>query len=695
MKKLFDFLRNKHGLLFKVLLFVIAVAGIVFIFPREGKFKYEFQKGKPWPHEDLIAPFNFPIYKLDKQLEEERNEVYNNHKPYFFKEQKVKEEALKRLNENFPVAWGRVDKESGNFSYDTYYLKTAERFLNQIYKKGIIELHESVEDKSEEEEINVLIDNVAEEVQLKDVYTIQEVFEKLNSDLKQFNQAEQSFLFNLLEEHIKHNISYDAATNEMMLEEELEKISPTQGLVQEGERVIAKGELINDERYQLVESLKREYESQTGADSQQFYILLGQIILVSLMILSLAMFLLSFRKEIIRSDIKIIFLLILIVLFVFGAKMAIHIENIHIYLMPFCMLPLLIRTFFDMRVALFTHLVATLIVGFIAPNPYEFIIIQMIAGILTLFSILNLRNRSQLFLSSLIIFGVYCAVYLSIGLIQEGSFADTNWRFLGWFFGSAMLTLFAYPLVYILEKIFGFVSDVTLMELADTNSKLLRKLNLKAPGTFQHSLQVSNLAEEAIRTIGGNSLLVRTGALYHDIGKMHNPNYFIENQNSDYNPHDELTPEESASIIIEHVIRGIEMARRYNLPDIIIDFIRTHHGTSRTLYFYRQHKEQNPEMEIDESKFRYPGPIPYSKETAVLMMADSVEAASRSLASYDRQSIENLVDGIIDMQIKEEQFVTASITFKDITEIKKIFKKKLMSIYHVRVEYPEEKNDKA
>lgn len=691
MNQFFSFLRNKHGLIFKVFLFVIAVAGIVFIFPREGKFKYEFQKGKPWPHEDLIAPFNFPIYKLDKQLENERMEVLAKHKPYFFKRLKVKEEALKSLEEDFPLAWNKIDPESGAYTYGTFYKSLAKRFLNQIYDQGVVELHETIEDKGKEDEIYVLEENVAEEAKLKNLYTIQEAFEKLNREIKGLNDDEQAFLYSLLENKINHNLSYDAATNEMMLEEELEKISPTQGLVQEGERVVAKGELINDERYQLVESLKREYESQTGAESQQLYILLGQIILVSLMILALAMFLLSFRKEIIRSDIKIMFLLILIVLFVFGAKMAINIDNIHIYLVPFCMLPLLIRTFFDMRVALFTHLVAVLIVGFIAPNPYEFIIIQMIAGILTLFSILNLRNRSQLFLSSLIIFAVYCSVYLSIGLIQEGSFADTNWRFLGWFFGSAMLTLFAYPLVYILEKIFGFVSDVTLMELADTNSKLLRKLNFKAPGTFQHSLQVSNLAEEAIRTIGGNSLLVRTGALYHDIGKMHNPNYFIENQNSDYNPHDELTPEESASIIIEHVIRGIEMARRYKLPDIIIDFIRTHHGTSRTLYFYRLHKEQNPETEVDEKKFRYPGPIPYSKETAVLMMADSVEAASRSLSSYDRRSIENLVDGIIDIQIKEEQFVTASITFKDITDIKKIFKKKLMSIYHVRVEYPEDK----
>ncbi len=327
--------------------------------------------------------------------------------------------------------------------------------------------------------------------------------------------------------------------------------------------------------------------------------------------------------------------------------------------------------------------------GFIVPNPYEFTIIQMIAGILTLFSIANQNKRAQLFLSSLIIFIAYAFVYFAISLIQDGAIEENSWKFLGWFVISALLTLFTYPLVYVFEKIFGFVSDVTLMELADTNSKLLKKLNMKAPGTFQHSLQVANLAEEAIRAIGGNILLVRTGALYHDIGKMNMPNYFIENQNSDYNPHEDLSPEESASIIIEHVIKGVEMARRYKLPDIIIDFIRTHHGTTKPMYFYNQYKEQHPNEEIDEEQFNYPGPVPYSKETAVLMMADSVEAASRSLKKYDGQAIEKLVNGIIDLQIKEDQFIMSDITFSEITMIKKIFKKKLMNIYHVRIEYPE------
>jgi len=411
--------------------------------------------------------------------------------------------------------------------------------------------------------------------------------------------------------------------------------------------------------------------------------------LVALLILSLGLFLYSFRQEIISSDTKIVFLLFLIVLFVFGAKVFLSIENINLYLLPFCILPIIIRTFFDIRVALFTFLVTILIVGFVAPNPYEFIIIQMITGMLTLLGIVNLRNRSQLFISSLVVFSVYSVVYLSIGLIQEGSFQSTDWKFLGWFFGSAMLTLFAYPLIYIFEKVFGFVSDVTLMELADTNNQLLRQLNMKAPGTFQHSLQVSNLAEEAIRAIGGNALLMRTGALYHDIGKMNMPNYFIENQNSDYNPHSELAPEESSAIIIEHVINGIELAKKNKLPDIITDFIRTHHGTTTTRFFYKQYMEDNPDEKDASERFRYPGPLPYSKETAVLMMADSVEAASRSLSRYDGESIEKLVNAIIDSQVRELQFANADITFKDISEIKKMFKRKLMSIYHVRVEYPD------
>ena len=694
MNRVFNFIRDRHSIILKVIFFCLSVGLIVFIFPKDGKFKYEFQKGKPWQHVDLIAPFDFPIYKSDEELSSERKVVQGQMKPYFFKSGRVEAEEMERFSIEFDKAWSNaVSSSEVNGKEDkqlkSNYFSQGEKLLKQIYEQGVIEIHSSIEGKNGGFEVAVLENNVEVVKPISEFYTLRSAFQYVSNSLQKEDELGRKLINNALENCLKRNVSYDQETNEFVLKQELESISPTLGMIQKGERVVSTGDVLTEEQYKILDSLRTEYESQLGESSSLTLILLGQVILVALLILSLGLFLFSFRKEIINSDTKIVFLLFLIVLFVFGAKVFLSIENINLYLLPFCVLPIIIRTFFDIRVALFTFLVTILIVGFIAPNPYEFIIIQMITGMLTLLGIVNLRNRSQLFISSLVVFFVYSIVYLSIGLIQEGSFQATDWKFLGWFFGSAMLTLFAYPLIYIFEKAFGFVSDVTLMELADTNNNLLRQLNMKAPGTFQHSLQVSNLAEEAIRAIGGNALLMRTGALYHDIGKMNMPNYFIENQNSDYNPHSELAPEESAAIIIEHVINGIELAKKNKLPDIIIDFIRTHHGTTTTRFFYKQYIEDNPDEKDASKRFRYPGPLPYSKETAVLMMADSVEAASRSLSKYDGESIEKLVNTIIDSQVRELQFANADVTFKDISEIKKMFKRKLMSIYHVRVEYPD------
>ena len=694
MNRVISFIRDQHSFILKVLFFCLSVGLIVFIFPREGKFKYEFQKGKPWQHVDLIAPFDFPIYKSEEEIKSERKVVKRQMKPYFFKSGRIESEELERFSIEFEKAWSNAIvnlelDENEALKRKSEYFSKGKALLESIYKQGIIEIHTSIEGEDQDFEVAVVQDNVEVVKALSSFYTLKSAFQFINTSIEKTDELGQRVLGSSLENCLKRNVSYDEETNEFVLKQELENISPTLGMIQKGERVASKGDVLTEEQYKIIDSLRTEFESQLGESSNLTLILLGQAVLVALLILSLGLFLYSFRKEIINSDTKIVFLLFLIVLFVFGAKMFLSIENINLYLLPFCVLPIVVRTFFDIRVALFTFLVTILIIGFIAPNPYEFIIIQMITGMLTLLGIVNLRNRSQLFISSLVVFSVYSVVYLSIGLIQEGSFQATNWEFLGWFFGSAMLTLFAYPLIYMFEKIFGFVSDVTLMELADTNNNLLRQLNMKAPGTFQHSLQVSNLAEEAIRAIGGNTLLMRTGALYHDIGKMNMPNYFIENQNSDYNPHGELAPEESAAIIIEHVINGIELAKKNKLPDVIIDFIRTHHGTTTTRFFYKQYLEDHPD-ETDAAKlFRYPGPLPYSKETAVLMMADSVEAASRSLPRYDGESIEKLVNNIIDSQVTELQFANADITFRDIREIKKMFKRKLMSIYHVRVEYPD------
>jgi len=355
---------------------------------------------------------------------------------------------------------------------------------------------------------------------------------------------------------------------------------------------------------------------------------------------------------------------------------------------PVCILPVVVRAFYDTRTALFTHIITLMIIGFEAPAGFEFMFIQTIAGMVAIFSIVSMSRRVQFFISILMIFLSYSISFIGVTIIHEANFKSIDWLNLKWFLGNSIITLFAFPLIFIFEKTFGFLSDVSLMELSDSNAPLLRELSLKAPGTFQHSLQVANLAEAAIFQIGGNPLLVRAGAMYHDIGKVDMPMYFIENQNSGSNPHDELAFEESARIIKSHVIRGIEKAKKHSIPEPIIDFIRTHHGTSLLQYFYHSFLKNFPEKVPDEDVFRYPGPLPFSRESAVLMMADSVEAASRSLQNPDAKAINILVDTIIDNQMEQKQYENAPVTLRDLSEIRKIFKKMLISIYHARIEYP-------
>lgn len=381
-------------------------------------------------------------------------------------------------------------------------------------------------------------------------------------------------------------------------------------------------------------------------------------------------------------------MLLLILIMVSVASLTIRTNSELLQLLPFCLVPIIIRVFFDTRLAYFVHVVTLILTGFMVPNAFEFIFMQLIAGIIAIISVAELRRRSQFFLTAAVIFISYSAIYIGMLLIQDGSLENLSTRPFILFAGNAMITLFSYPLIYIFEKSFGLVTDVTLMELSDTNSTLLRKLSQYAPGTFQHSLQVANIAEEAVYAIGGNTLLVRAGALYHDIGKMDMPMYFIENQTSSMNPHDELGYEESGRIIIGHVYKGIELAKKYKLPEVLVDFIRTHHGTRRAEYFYNLKKIEFPEEEISDKPFKYPGPVPFSKETSVLMMADSVEAASRSMYRPTADSISQLVDKIIESQVNDNQFSNSDLTFQDITRVKKILKKKLMSIYHIRIEYP-------
>ena len=687
MKKIFAYLVNKHAEVFKFFLFVISVAAIVAVFPKQSKFKYDLKnvKGKPWNYDNLVAPFDFAIHKTDEEISAERSDVISNSRPYFLRSVDVPVNVGDDLKDEFdsqwPVAKTPALREKS--------LVAAHSILDSIYKRGIIQITDEFETRPADYDIYVITDNVEEEAELGNFFTIRTVQEKIDQLLRKTHEADTSFVRKVVENVLEQNIFYDKETSEKVLKQSIDGIFASKGRIVKDQSIITKGEIVDPKKYQLLESLKAEFEEQSGGGSAKYYsILMGQIIIIALCLLVLGMFLFLLRKDIFVDNTKVAFILFLIILFVLITTNVLRYEKANIYVIPFCILPIVIRAFFDTRMALFAHIINILIISFLSSERFVFAFIEIIAGMVSIFTILNLRNRSQFFITTVIVFAAYFLSYIGINIIQEGDWSFIDYSIISWFGVSALMTLFSYPLIFLFEKTFGFISDVSLMELSDANSPLLRELASKAPGTFQHSLQVANIAEDVIYQIGGNPLLIRTGALYHDIGKMENPSYFIENQGGGFNPHNDMNYEDSSAIIIGHVIKGIELAKKHKLPEQIIDFIRTHHGTSTTAYFLKMYKKEHESEEMDESLFKYPGPIPFSKETAVLMMADSAEAASRSLKVYNDVVINELVDRIIDTQIGLNQYVNSDITFKDITIIKKTLKKKLMNMYHVRIEYP-------
>ncbi len=665
-------------------------------------------------HETLIAPFNFPIYKSEAELNAERDSALAGFRHYFRHDSLVYDsiaslysdnlssdiEAFKNRNVEF---FGEQTEPAGNrrdefINLTDQFAGFSKEVLRDIYSMGIIEPGETADRiAAASEPIVIVRNNIGERTPADGYFRQKSAYEYLTENIEVWVGTNLSGkpgiygeFFNMLDfsRYIYPNLAYDPVMTERVRQSLLEEISYARGMVQAGERIVSRGDLITGDVFRILESLRREYETKfSGANINLVF--LGQLIIVFSLMIVLYLFLYNFRREILNDVRKSLFILLLLLLMVVMSMMIIRYSPVNFYIVPFAIVPIIIRTFYDERLALFVHTIILLLVGFFAPNSFEFVFLNFIAGIVAIFSLTNLYRRSKLFLTAVIIFLAYSALYFGIAVIQERSIASIDYMNFAWFGGNGLLVLITYPLLYIFEKSFGFISDATLMELSDTNQPLLRKLAEEAPGTFQHSIQVANLAEAAIFEIGGNPLLVRTGALYHDIGKMADPAYFIENQTTGYNPHDSLGFEESAQKIISHVAKGVEMARKHNLPGQIIDFIRTHHGTSRVQYFYRSYLKEYPNDEVDLQKYTYPGPKPFSRETAVLMMADSVEAASRSLKKTDIDSINNLVESIINSQVNEEQFTDTDITFRDITTTKEVYKKKLRNIYHTRVEYPE------
>lgn len=679
MKNLVFFLTRNQSIIYKVLLYLVATLLVIYLLPKGGQFKYNFQKGKPWQYENLLSPFNFTIKKDKETLESEKETIRTSVIPFFDTDSKIPTITL----ETFKTS---LETEYVDSLYKTPKMRVEQlgySILNEVYVKGLVEK----EPLFSEDKIVYLKDgNEVSEMVFSQFFKKEDLLPLINTKAKDRKDV-IPLLQRLITSVAQPNISYNPELTEAAIENAINQINPNKGIVEKGTRIIAKGEVVEGEKYLILNSLKDQFQSQVWSQNNYYWLVFGYSMLVSLVFIMVFLFLRKYRREIYANDTKVSFIFFNIIMMVFVTTLVVKYDATYVYIIPLCILPIILKSFFDARLGLYVHVLTILLLGFIVPNSFEFMFLQIIAGIVTILTVSELYKRANLFISVGQITFIYILGYFAFFIIQEGNIAQIEFENFVYFIICGLVTLFAFPLIYIYEKIFGLVSEVSLLELSNTNSALLKELSNRAPGTFHHSLNVANLAEAAANEIGANSMLARVGALYHDIGKMVNPSNFTENQLNQINPLNELSPKESAKIIIDHVIKGIEIARKNNLPDRIVDFIRTHHGTSLVFYFYK--KEESLNGDAMKEDFQYPGPKPFSKETAILMMADSVEAASKSLKEPTATKIDSFVENIVNSQMENGQFINANITFKEIEIIKKVLKKKLKNSYHLRVEYPE------
>ncbi len=688
MKKLLTRLGRYYNVLFIALLFSATIFLLFLIVPGESRFRYEFQKNAPWRHETLIAPFDFAIYKPDEAVKAERDTVKKQFIPYYLKDSLTSIQQCKNLEIELNTLSGEI---AGLTDQNKQAIVNT---LSQIYKAGIIsqspETHPILKDKKE---IFVVQDKIIQEVMIDSIYSLKTAFQAVSDTARillkeSYNQLNQN---TNLADYIQANLNYGEEYNLQELNKALNAVSETQGMVQAGERIIFKGDIVTPDKFLILNSLKKTYETKQGQNIDRYMLIIGKLIVILACILILILYLAYFRNEIFKEKRHLTFIMLIIVLMTFTFRFILQHDFINIYVVPFAILPILLRIFFDSRTAIFSLLVTSLLIGYFAPNNYEFIFLNLIAGFIAVFSLDKLHRRSHLVFTALWVFITYSVLFIALSMIQEGNFEAIRWDDLEWFAGNAMLILLAYPLIYIFEKLFGFVSDVTLIELSNTNQPLLRKLAEEAPGTFQHSLQIASLAEAVIHRIGGNPFLAYAGALYHDIGKTNQPVYFIENQSAGMSPHSNMDYKESARVIIDHVTYGEKLARKHKLPEILIDFITTHHGTMQAKYFYTLYKNEHPEVAANPKDFTYPGPRPQNKETAVVMIIDGIEAATRALKEKNRDTIREVIEKMVQAKIDDGQLDNAALTLREITIIKETLLEKLMNIYHVRIEYPKEK----
>ena len=669
--------------------FILSALLVIIAFPQRKRFQYSFQEGRPWQYVgQLNAEFDFPIYKSATQLQAERDSILRYHLPYFIFDENVQMRAL----DDFDAATG----EGGRLSeLPISYVRYIRNQLRMVYTSGIMSLaeHDKVS-ASESQQLRVLTGNIVRPERVATFFTSRSAYQRIINDLPSMFDADV-LRGTFLNEFIHENVFFDEALSERSRESLLAQIDISRGMVQEGERIIGHGEIVTPHIYNILTSLRQVTEERAGGVDRGAWIWMGKLLLIGLMFGALYMYLVFFKPNAYRSPRAVVFLLTLTVLFVALTAFTIRFEWFSVYIIPYAIVAILIRSFSDSTTSLFVSIVTIILCSLMVASPFEFIVIQLSVMMISVFILKKLSERYQLIRSSFFILLVYVLVYIGIVLFQEATWRAINPLRLLYFFINFIFVMFSYSLIYIVERTFGFVSDVSLVELSNINKPLLKKLSEKAPGTFQHSLQVSNLGMAAAERIGANASLIRTGALYHDIGKINNPAFFTENQMPGMNPHDSLPFDESARIIISHVKDGVKIAKKHSIPQQIIDFIETHHGAGMPKFFYIKWKNENPDKEINEADFRYPGPDPFSKETAIMMMADAVEAASRSLPVYTEETIRDLVDKIIDSQLQDGYFKNAPITFLNIKQIKEVFTEKLQTIYHSRIAYPELEKEKT
>ena len=675
-------------------LLVIGVVFLIsFLFPNTAKFKYDFSNGQNWRYEDLVAPFDFAIQKSEEQLKSDYKIIEADFSPYYELSSEVADQQISAFEKAFNEQL-RLVEDSEQYAdvrqQPNKYLNFGRDYLRGLYQQPIIRLDSAHSTKMKTDVIFIFEGNNRYSQTLGNIISEETAESNLTDELPGSDLSEPDFLLPLLQEQITPNLIFDEETTQKFKNEELDKISKVTGKVNKGEIIVKRGGLIDNATYQKLVSFRDQYQKEIAANRSHWGIFSGYFILTSLIIGALLIYLLTYSSAVFQRFSKLLFILMWILLYSYLVYLVEQADGLNVYMIPFAIVPIVVKTFYDERLALFTHIVIVLIASFLSSQDYEFTFSQILIGIVVLLADVNTRDWSKFFASMFFIFLTYALGHIGLSLIETGDLWNIDIVPFSWFFINVFLTLLAYPLIPLLERLFGFTSSITLVELSDMNKPLLRELSMKAPGTLQHSLQVANLAEAAAQKIGADPLLVKVGALYHDIGKTKQPEYFIENQNGP-NPHDETSSLDSAKIIIGHVTDGIEMAKKQRLPSLITRFIKTHHGTTRVEYFYRNHLKSNPEHNFDESLFRYPGPLPKSKEETILMLADSIEAACKSLKEPTEETLLGLIDKVIAGKIEHKQFVESELSFQELAECIEVFKQTMRSVHHVRISYPEEK----